>query len=121
MDPIGYGFERYDGIGRYRTTDQNLPVDSSGSIFLDGEMKTFADAIGLSNLLAASPQVAACLSKQMVRYALGRWETAADTYSIQTAEAAFKSGNLDVRTLIGGVATTRTFRYRTAAPGEVLP
>ena len=28
MDPIGFGFERYDGIGRYRTTDNNLPVDS---------------------------------------------------------------------------------------------
>ena len=36
MDPIGFGFERYDGIGRYRTTDQNLPVNSNGSIVLDG-------------------------------------------------------------------------------------
>ena len=38
MDPIGFGFERYDGIGRYRTTDQNLPVNSNGSILLDGQM-----------------------------------------------------------------------------------
>jgi hypothetical protein len=121
MDPIGFGFEHYDGIGRFRTTDQNLPVDSNGSITLDGEKKTFTDAVGLANLLAASPQVQACLTKQMVRYAVNRWDTAADAHSIQSAEAAFKGGGLDIRTLIGSVATTRTFRYRTAAAGEVLP
>src|SRR5258707_7197550 len=32
MDPIGFGFEHYDGIGRYRTMDNGLPVDSTGSI-----------------------------------------------------------------------------------------
>ena len=42
MDPIGFGFEHYDGIGAFRTTDQNLAVDSSGSNALDGKMQTFA-------------------------------------------------------------------------------
>jgi hypothetical protein len=121
MDPIGFGFENFDGIGRFRTTDQNLPVDASGSIFIDGEKKAFTDAIGLANLLAASPQVQACLAKQLVRYALNRWDTAADLHSIQSAESAFRSGGLDIRTLVGSVATTRTFRYRTPAAGEVLP
>lgn len=121
MDPIGYAFEHYDGIGRYRTTDQNLSVDSSGSITLDGEKKTFTDAVGLAGLLAGSAQVQACLTKQLVRYALNRWDTAADAASIQAADAAFKTGGLDIRTLITNIATTRTFRYRTAAAGEVLP
>jgi hypothetical protein len=121
MDPIGFGFEHYDGIGRYRTTDQNLPVDSSGSITLDGAKKTFTDAVGLANLLAASPQVQACLAKQLVRYALNRWDVPADAHSIQSADAAFKSGGLDLRVLFTNVATTRTFRYRTAGAGEVLP
>jgi hypothetical protein len=121
MDPIGFGFEHFDGIGRFRTTDQNLPVDSSGSIIIDGQTKTFADAVGLANILAASPQVAACLTRQLVRYALNRWDTAADLHSIQSAEAAFRNGGLDIRTLVSSVATTRTFRYRAPAAGEVLP
>jgi hypothetical protein len=121
MDPVGFAFEHYDGIGHYRTTDQNLPVDSSGSITLDGEKKTFTDALGLANLLAASAQVQGCLTKQVVRYALNRWDTAADAASIQAAETAFKGGGLNIRTLLTSVATTRTFRYRTAAAGEVLP
>jgi len=121
MDPIGFGFEHYDGIGRYRTTDQNLPVDSSGSIPIDGQTRTFSDAIALGNLLAASPEVQDCLARQLMRYALNRWDTAADAHSIEVAREAFQAGGLDVRTLMAKVATTRTFRYRTPAAGEVLP
>ncbi len=120
MDPIGYGFERYDGIGAYRTTDQTLPVDSNGSIVLDGKTQTFADAVGLAKLLAASPQAQACFAKQMTRYALNRWDSAADAASILSAATTFQ-GSLNMRDLITGVATSRTFRYRAPAAGEVLP
>jgi hypothetical protein len=121
MDNIGYGFEHYDGIGAFRTTDQNLPVDSSGSIPLDGKTQTFSDAVGLAKLLAASPQAQACFAKQITRYALNRWDSAADAASIVSATETFRAGGLDIRKLIGAVATSRTFRYRTPAAGEVLP
>ena len=120
MDPIGYGFEHYDGIGAYRTTDQSLPVDSNGSITLDGQMRTFADAVGLAKLLAESPAAQACFTRQMTRYALNRWDTAADAASIESAATRFK-GTLNMRDMIVGVATSRTFRYRAPAVGEVLP
>ena len=121
MDPIGFGFEHYDGIGRFRTTDQNLPVNSSGSIPLDGQTHTFADAVALGNILAASPHVQECVARQVMRYALNRWDTAADAHSIGSARDAFQAGGLDIRTLMANVATTRTFRYRAPAAGEVLP
>jgi hypothetical protein len=120
MDPIGFGFEHYDGIGQFRTMDQNLPVDSTGAIMLDGQMQTFPDAPGLAALLAASPQAQSCFTKQLTRYALNRWDTAADAASIQLAATTFQaSGN--IRDAIAGVAASRTFRYRTPGAGEVLP
>src|SRR5262245_31991987 len=120
MDPIGFGFEHYDGIGQWRTTDQTLPVDSNGAIMLDGTMRTFPDAVGLAQLLAASPQAQACFTRQLARYALNRWDTAADAASIQSAATTFQaSGNM--RDAIAGVATSRTFRYRAPAAGEALP
>jgi hypothetical protein len=121
MDNIGYGFEHYDGIGAFRTMDQNLPVDSSGSIPLDGATQTFNDAIGLARLLADSPQAQGCFARQLTRYALNRWDGPADAASIASATETFKAGGLDVRKLIGAVATSRTFRFRTPATGEVLP
>jgi hypothetical protein len=101
-------------------TDQNLAVDSSGSITLDGQKQTFTDALGLSKLLAASPQVQACLATQLTRYALNRWDVAGDAASIQAASTAFKTGGLDIRVLMTAVASSRTFRYRAPAAGEVL-
>jgi hypothetical protein len=121
MDPIGFGFEHYDGVGEYRTTDQSLPVDSSGSIVLDGQTQTFNDALGLATMLAASPQVQACFATQWMRYALNRWDSSADLASIQGATATFQAGGLNMRDVIAGVATSRTFRYRSPASGEVLP
>jgi len=120
MDPIGFGFENYDGIGQYRTTDQNLPVDASGTINLDGQAQTFEDGVGLANLLATSPQVQTCFTTQVLRYALNRWDTAEDAASIQTAQDAFASSKLDMRELIVALTTSRTFRYRTPDSGEIV-
>ncbi|HSS38940.1 MAG TPA: DUF1592 domain-containing protein [Polyangia bacterium] len=120
MDPIGYGFENYDGIGQFRTTDQNLPVDPSGQIPLNGAMQTFPNAVALTDMLASSPDVQSCFARQWTRYALNRWDTSADRASVQGAAQAFQaSGNM--RDLIAAVATSRTFRYRAPAAGEVLP
>jgi len=121
MDPIGFGFEHYDGVGEYRTTDQSLPVDASGSIVLDGQTQTFTDALGLANMLAQSPQVQECFATQWMRYALNRWDTSADLASIQGATTTFQAGGLNMRDLIAAVATSRTFRYRTPGAGEILP
>ncbi|HVY41280.1 MAG TPA: DUF1592 domain-containing protein [Polyangia bacterium] len=120
MDPIGYGFENYDGIGQFRTTDQNLPVDASGQIQLNGSMQTFPDAVALTKMLASSPDVQSCFARQWTRYALNRWDTSADLASVQAAAKAFQTSG-DMRDLIAAVATSRTFRYRAPAAGEVLP
>jgi len=121
MDPIGFGYEHYDGIGQFRTTDQSLPVDSSGSITLDGQTHTFPDALALTNLLTASAQVQTCFATQWMRYALNRWDTPDDLASIQSAAGAFQTSGLNMRKLIAAVASSRTFRFRAPAPGEMLP
>jgi hypothetical protein len=51
---------------------------------------------------------------------LNRWDSAADAASIQSAATTFQ-GSLNIRDLIAGVATSRTFRYRAPGTGEVLP
>jgi hypothetical protein len=119
MDPIGFGFENYDGLGQYRTTDMQLPVDARGSIDLDGKTQTFSDGVALSKLLASSPQVQSCFTKQWLRYALNRWDTAEDSASIQGAAATF-AAKLDMREMIVGLTTSRTFRFRKPAAGETI-
>src|SRR6185295_2197105 len=64
IDPVGFGFEAYDQLGRFRTTENNRPVDSSGELVGSGESAIdgpFASAPELARRLASSQTVRTCL------------------------------------------------------------
>jgi hypothetical protein len=119
MDKLGFAFEEYDGIGKFRTTDNGGKVDASGAIELDGSKQAFANARDLSQILAKSPTVASCFARQWMRFAFKRGDTAADAASLEAVEAAFAKGNA-ITDLLVGVAGSRSFRYRTPGNGEKL-
>jgi hypothetical protein len=119
MDPIGFAFENYDGIGRYRTMDNGKPVDATGMINLDGVAQPFNNAVDLTRLLATSATVRECFSKQWFRFAVGREETDLDAPSLTAIATAFATNQYDMRDLAPAVAASRSFRYRSLAAGEV--
>ncbi len=119
MDPIGFAFEHYDGIGRYRTMDNDQPVDATGMINIDGSSTPFADALELTKILSTSDSVRSCFAKQWFRFALGRAETDGDAPSLAAIATAFASNQFDMRDLAPAIATSRSFRYRSLAAGEV--
>jgi hypothetical protein len=121
FDPFGFAFEHYDGIGRYRTTDGGKPVDASGTVSLDGAGKSFTNALELSAHLGASAEARRCFATQWLRFALSRAEVDADRASLELAAGAFAKPEATVRDLLVAVTGTRSFRYRSPGPGEVLP
>ena len=62
-------FENYDAIGAYRTEDQGVAVDPSGSLL--GE-NSFEDAEELMSLLSQNEKVGPCITQKLLIYALGR-------------------------------------------------
>jgi hypothetical protein len=118
MDPIGFAFENYDGIGQYRTMDNGLPVDATGSVTLDGTQQKFNDAVGLAGLLSKSPEVRSCFAGEWSRYALSRVDTDADAVSMQATASAFSTDTATLQDLMVAAATMRSFRYRSLSPGE---
>jgi hypothetical protein len=121
MDPIGYAFERYDGIGRYRTMDNGQAVDSSGMLSIDGAAKPFADAVELTKILSTSDSVRSCFAKQWFRFAVGRTETDGDAPSLASVASAFAANQFDMRDLAPAIAASRSFRFRSLAAGEKSP
>ena len=120
LDPLGFAFENYDGIGQYRTMDNNLPVNASVTLTLDGQPKTVSDARGMLAAMATSDEVQTCFTRQWFRYALGRMDTADDLPSVNATASTFKAASRDVRELMVGLTKSPTFRYRTPGAGEVL-
>jgi hypothetical protein len=110
IDPLGFGFENYDGIGTFRSMEAGKPIDASGQLAgtdIDG---AFVGAAELSRKLAASPQVRACLAQHWFNYALGRTKSDADACSMDAMARAFAATN-NIRDLLQALVTTDAFRY----------
>lgn len=78
IDGIGFGFEAYDGTGKFRATDNGFPVDDTGLLPADGEQVPYAGVGALGARLATSQQVADCFGRHVVRFALGAGERAGE-------------------------------------------
>lgn len=120
FDHYGFAFENYDGIGQFRTMDNGQPVDASGSVTLDGKAVTFTDGRQLSQLIAKSQDATTCFASQAAAFGLGREVVDADRASVAAAVSAYNSGSKGIRDAIIAFTASRTFRYRSPAPDEVL-
>ena len=71
MDPIGFAFENYDGIGRYRLTDNGEKIDTSGVLDTGESFKGIND---LQNIIISKKLdlYVENLVRKMMVYALGR-------------------------------------------------
>lgn len=117
LDGIGFGFERYDQLGRYRETENGLPVDDSGTVVasldpaLDGD---FQGALELANRMANDDTVRNCIATQWYRYAMGRVEDSTDQCSLADVKSRFAASNGQFRELLVAITLSDAFRYRPA-------
>ncbi|WP_428268473.1 DUF1592 domain-containing protein [Haliangium sp.] len=122
MDTIGFGFENFDAIGRYRAEQNGLPIDASGEIlYSDDADGAFNGVVELAERLGNSNQVRRCVSTQWFRYAYGRAETDADTCSMDVINQYFEESAWDVKELLVGLTQTDAFRYMPRVQPEENP
>jgi hypothetical protein len=122
FDPPGFSFENFDGVGSYRTTDANLPVDATGSFVTPANATiTFQNALDLSAQLAQSAEAQTCVDRQWTRFILGRPETAAESGSMSLAfQKAAATAGFSLRDLMATLIQSKAFMYRLPSAGEAL-
>jgi len=130
IDPIGFGLERFDAIGRYRekqtlvieptrdeqqkgrkkqATEYHLEIDTSGVVAGIAD-SAFSSPRELGAILARTPACQKCVVKQYFRYAFGRQETPADEVAIENAFEAFRRSGFRFREIILSLVTSEVFR-----------
>jgi len=72
IDPLGFAFEAFDGMGRERATDNGKPIDATGSYPFAEGTEAFDSAGELMQVLADSPQAHTCYAKMVTGYGLQR-------------------------------------------------
>ena len=111
INPLGFSFEHFDGMGQYRDTENGgLPIDSSGSYAFMSGAKTFSNAAELMRTLADDPQVHLCYAKKLASHALQRDIVALDQPLLQTLATASMTTNGSVKQVILQLVRSDAFR-----------
>jgi hypothetical protein len=112
MDVLGYGFESFDEIGRFRTTENNKQIDDSGEFVGTDVDGAFKGPIQMARKLAGSAQVHQCVTKQWFRYALGRMETDLDACALDAIQKRFEKSGFNLPELLMALVESDGFRIR---------
>jgi hypothetical protein len=115
MDPIGFAFEHFDAIGAWRDSEQGLPIDTATD--LDGQ--PVADAASMGAVVAALPEVGACIARRFYQHATAHLDKPGDQAAVAALVDGFVASNFDFRQLIVAMVVNDGFRYASAE--EVQP
>ncbi|MEE2902439.1 MAG: DUF1592 domain-containing protein [Myxococcota bacterium] len=107
IDPIGFAFEYFDGIGRTRDDDSGHPIDAKGAIIdtpsSNGE---FEGTQELGQHLAASPDAFDCFTKQYFRYAYGIDKNEERACLVDSLQRDFAQSGGDIKALLISIASS---------------
>jgi Protein of unknown function (DUF1592)/Protein of unknown function (DUF1588)/Protein of unknown function (DUF1585)/Protein of unknown function (DUF1587)/Protein of unknown function (DUF1595)/Cytochrome C oxidase, cbb3-type, subunit III len=110
IDPIGFGLENYDALGRWRTEESGKPVDAKGEL-PDGT--TFDGPQELKQvLLKRKDEFVRHLTTKLLGYALGRGLTVDDRCTVEEIVTKVKEGEYTSHALVVAIVRSVPFRYR---------
>lgn len=116
MDPVGFGLEKFDAIGRHREKQKivfepnrrarnekpvvvELEIDPRGTV--EGIANSeFSSPKELGRVLAESSQCQECIVKQLFRYAFGRRESPAGEPIVREALEVFRNSRFRLKELM---------------------
>ncbi|HSH95135.1 MAG TPA: DUF1588 domain-containing protein, partial [Roseimicrobium sp.] len=110
MDALGFAFENFDAIGRFRTSDRDGAIDPAGEL-PDGS--TFKGPGDLKEVLKGKKVlVARNVTEKLMVYALGRGLEFYDERAIKKVMADLEKADYKFSTLVTSIVTSDPFRLR---------
>lgn len=88
INPLGYAFEQFDTMGRYRTDDNGAAIDASGEY----QGLVFDGAADLVGQLVESPDVQRCATTKYLTYALGGQDVSGSACLARRVEQSMNEG-----------------------------
>jgi len=110
LDPLGLGLENFDAVGRWRTSENKLPVDASG-VLPDGA--SFDGPATMKKVLLAKADLfRRCLAEKMLTYALGRGLEYYDKCVLDEVTTKLTKGQDRFSSLILAIVQSEPFQKR---------
>ena len=110
MDPIGFAFEHFNAIGKFRVKDGDFPIDPAG-VLPGGQ--SFKGPKELKQILMGKKDLfSRALAEKMLTYGIGRGVEYYDKHAVDTIVAALARNDFRFSTLILEAAKSDPFRMR---------
>ena len=110
MDPLGFGLENFDAVGRWRTELAGEPVDASGTMTTGESFKGPAELKKV--LLGRKEEFVRNVIEKMLSYAMGRGLEYYDQPTVKEIGDALTKDRYKSSTLLVEIAKSYPFRYR---------
>lgn len=117
IDPVGFGFERFDGVGRLRSGT----LDDSGSLVGTDTEVPFSGTVGLGRLLATRNDVHDCFAELYTQFTYGVEVDKHMRCTLTDLQHTFRDGGGTLETLVTALVATPHFIQRTGANTGALP
>ena len=114
INPLGFAFEHFDGMGKLRSTDNGKPVDTRAAYPFAEGYREFADSAELMQIMAGSKQAHACYAKKIASHALQRDIVETDL-SMLEAMTSVSMGGGSLKQVMVALVRDPAFRTRQGA------
>ena len=112
MDPIGFALESFDGVGRWRNTEEGAAIDTSGTLFNGADVDGI---VGLRQNLVAEPEIfVGVMTEKMLTYALGRGLEYYDMPAVRKIVRDGRSKNFRFSSIVLGIVRSTPFQMKEA-------
>lgn len=111
IDPLGFGLENFDALGRWRTEVDGKPLDTVG-VLPTGEKFTGPAELKKLLLEKRRPDFLRNLSRKMLGYALGREVNRVDLCVVGDCVKALEAGECRASRLLEAVVVSYPFSHR---------
>lgn len=111
INPLGFAFEHFDTVGRYRTKEQGKPIDATGT-YVDraGKLVHFADVRELAEYLCRSDETQAAFVEQLFHELVRQPIRAHGPTAIEDLRRSFVDAEFNIRKLAAEIAVRAALR-----------
>ncbi len=115
INPAGFAFENFDALGRWRDTDNGLPVDARDTYVFGGSPRTYDGALAIQNVMAEERMTHDCYARHWLEFLAGRAYASVDKPLIARVGKRSLTEGLPVREVLRLLVESEPFKSR---PGE---
>ena len=114
INPVGFGFENYDAAGVFRTTENGVTIDATGTLAGTAAKTAFTDAVSEVGGDRRVARGAALLQRDLDALRVRPRRATADACAIQVLGSRLQDDDYKVTDLMVDITRTTAFMFRGA-------